>query len=690
MCRLLFFLAFTLMTFKLAFSQNLDPVRLLDYGDNYFASISSFGEKDIYEFKGESGDVIHIRVRDEYDVDAYIELFNPEGKLIAMNWSDGGLAKIKNFRLDQSGTFTLKIHDRNNNDIGNYGISLHKLGSNNYSTLLPELISLTDTIHSICAINSYRIYAEKGDVLFAQMRALTEHFECEFYIYDIDGNEVYKAENTGRLATVGPVTIPTSGPYYIQIMDRGGNDTDIYGFTCLLTNKHNLANKISCGNSEEGKIYQLCERVVYQYKPEIGSNTLLELRSLNNSLESTLDVFNSKGELIGSMTNSGKLLSLLIPASMSEESYLIAASDKNGNDFGTYGLQVHSFGENSCSTFLSCTNGYQEININQLAEGHLFSIEGQEGNHININLKEIDLHLEPVIRLFDHYGNLLIEQRNNVNASLNDQLFPYTGQYFVLVNDQSGNDLGAMELHVNKEDFFLEMNPCVTTYFGLYPFCERTLGTGINGNGYHFEWSNGETSPTITVCPEDKTNYSVTVTNSEGCTAVGSTFVDVINSQCGNENNPKVTICHINTNTGARSEMCIDEEGVWGHLENGKGHEQCFIGPCNEVSICNSDKTIIDEEEVEVRSANVQDDWELTIYPNPAETDFHISIQNNNSQTPIIVEIFNLEGKKVYEGQWSGLEDISLNVRDQNLHPGIYYVRVHNQFFQNIKSIVIL
>ena len=53
----------------------------------------------------------------------------------------------------------------------------------------------------------YHLEVKKNDVLFTQMRAETVHFECDFFIYDSKGNQIHRANNKGRLATVGPITI---------------------------------------------------------------------------------------------------------------------------------------------------------------------------------------------------------------------------------------------------------------------------------------------------------------------------------------------------------------------------------------------------------------------------------------------------------------------------------------------------
>ncbi|MDF1698860.1 MAG: T9SS type A sorting domain-containing protein [Saprospiraceae bacterium] len=80
---------------------------------------------------------------------------------------------------------------------------------------------------------------------------------------------------------------------------------------------------------------------------------------------------------------------------------------------------------------------------------------------------------------------------------------------------------------------------------------------GGNGGPYLFEWSNGETSPEIEICPTVLTTYSVTVTDELGCSSVSQTDAYVVPSVdillpetlvvCKddeyNENNPEYIVC---------------------------------------------------------------------------------------------------------------------------------------------------
>src|SRR5690606_13868100 len=59
------------------------------------------------------------------------------------------------------------------------------------------------------------------------------------------------------------------------------------------------------------------------------------------------------------------------------------------------------------------------------------------------------------------------------------------------------------------------------TYFGYAGNdCATLSGSATGGNGnFSFAWSNNSNSHTTTVCPTSPTLYTLTVTDSEGCSA---------------------------------------------------------------------------------------------------------------------------------------------------------------------------
>lgn len=671
----------------------------LKYGDNHESEISVLGEIDHYNFEAKAGDVIMIRMRDETLVDSYIKLYDPEGTMVRSAWSDGGLAKIKDFQLEKSGTYSIEAYDANHSDVGRYGISLHQLNGQEYAKPLPAIISFEDNIDKIVGVNCYSFEAEQGDVLLTIMRALTVHLECEFFIYNSDGQQVYRSINKGRSATVGPITLEKTDTYSILVTDRGGNDKDTFGMTNMLLNRHESIPILQCGDNSSSTLEKLVERKFYRLVARPGQIPLIEARSNNIVLEMSMDIYDEAGQLVSQKSQTNKLLSEIIPASVEEKSYLIAVYDRNGNDFGDFGLQVQFLDDSYCPDELSCTNTKDSISIDGLAQNRLFSIQGVAGEPVNVILKEKQALLEPHVRMYDLSGKLLLEKYHGVKVDLSDHTFPYTGKFLLLASDRSGNDIGGFEISAPASGIDLEITACQTVFNGFEPMSSATLFVEGKGENLSFLWSTGATSQSIHMTPQESTNFSVTVTNPSGCSGVTETFVEVIDTRCGNGNgSPKVEVCHVKNN-GNHQTLCISINGVWEHLENGNGHEGCHLGPCEHQSACepeNDDGEDDDGEEGDKEdqsakeAANRTVENDALIFPNPTSNDLSVNLSAITSDM-VHISIIKFSGEVIYRQAMineGGLFTYSFGQND--MPKGLYLIKIESESISQTQSIIYL
>lgn len=114
-------------------------------------------------------------------------------------------------------------------------------------------------------------------------------------------------------------------------------------------------------------------------------------------------------------------------------------------------------------------------------------------------------------------------------------------------------------------------------------------GSGSGGfPGYSYSWSptssivSGANSQTATVDPSVPTTYTLTVTDSKGCTATSTVFVDVVNVDCSNNGNAKkVEVCHVPPGNPANAHViCISENAVGTHLDEHTDNLGYCGNPC--------------------------------------------------------------------------------------------------------------
>ena len=212
---------------------------------------------------------------------------------------------------------------------------------------------------------------------------------------------------------------------------------------------------------------------------------------------------------------------------------------------------------------------------------------------------------------------------------------------------------------------------CRTVYFGFDPeSCTDITALASGGTGpYTWEWSTGETTETITVCPETTTDYYVTVTDSNGCVGVaGPIQVLVVDVHCG-ASGDKVSVCHIPPgNPGIAHTICISRTAVLAHLAHGD-----FLGDClNTADPCG------DEDAFQGRPVVFGTDaagLEPVIWPNPGTGDLNLHV-DGSTEGPVKVVLMTPQGSQVRTmtiesgfnyGTLSGLSE---------LQEGLYYVLV--------------
>ncbi|CAM2886656.1 endonuclease [Flavobacterium frigoris] len=204
----------------------------------------------------------------------------------------------------------------------------------------------------------------------------------------------------------------------------------------------------------------------------------------------------------------------------------------------------------------------------------------------------------------------------------------------------------------------------VTVYNGYKEkSCTTLSATGITGGiqPYSYKWSNGATTNTIKVCPEQTTTFTLTVTDANGCTAVAERTVNVEDVRCGNNTrNPKVEICH-----NGRS-ICVDENAVKWHLAHGDTLGSCTQQDNNQVRITN-----------------------VNVFPNPFVNNVNVSLTSSVT-AKVDFWVYNFFGQLVYQSsnEISAGKSIS-NLELSTLRKGFYFLKtVVNGKLQNIKYLV--
>lgn len=244
-----------------------------------------------------------------------------------------------------------------------------------------------------------------------------------------------------------------------------------------------------------------------------------------------------------------------------------------------------------------------------------------------------------------------------------------------ICNDGKDNDCDGL---VDESEINVDAGTCVSAYFGYAPMDGATLNASVSGGSgtYSYAWSNGGNTSSITVTPSETTEYSVTVTDSYGCTAVASVTVQVIDVRCGNKGD-KVMVCHSSGKSGKTEQLCIASSAVKAHLKHGDQ-----LGACDQDDPCGNSAAMYLDPDLAEMVSELEESFH--IYPNPAQTEISVI---GHSASPYSVDVLNTQGKSIMNFEHQ-TEDQKVDI--SGLPNGIYFFRIQSGNYQQIERVVIM
>lgn len=198
-----------------------------------------------------------------------------------------------------------------------------------------------------------------------------------------------------------------------------------------------------------------------------------------------------------------------------------------------------------------------------------------------------------------------------------------------------------------------------TVYIGYLPASSVTLTANASGGTsvYSYIWSNGSSIATTTVSPTTATNYTVTVTDANGCQATANKTIDVIDIR-GGKKMDKVNICH-KTGVGSNN-ITISSTDVPDHLAHGD-----MLGSC----------TVTTAAAVNARiSEPAMGKLSVQVFPNPSPVEFTLLISGLNLTEKINVRILDLQGRIVE--QHTNINPTQKLTIGDGFRSGVYFAEI--------------
>lgn len=230
----------------------------------------------------------------------------------------------------------------------------------------------------------------------------------------------------------------------------------------------------------------------------------------------------------------------------------------------------------------------------------------------------------------------------------------FAGTYCVEVTDNRTGCTTDSCLTVNEPTLLVcDAGDCGVVFPGYVgpgdSLCHTLNGSASGGTpGYTYQWSypgiaNAGSSASLTVCPDTTTEYTLTVTDANGCVCTSTQIVHAYNVSTCNANGNKILVCHVPPGNPANEHnVCIGASAVQPHVLGANGHGTCYLGPCG-YDPCTGSKNGADQVAVELSSG-----LEVEAYPNPfsQSTTIEFSVEKI---TTVKIEVYSATGVKIGE-----------------------------------------
>ena len=442
----------------------------LTYGDATTASISVAGEVDTYTFSGNAGDIIRIRMRgSSQGVDGCFKLLGPAGNLLSEECDDGGIVQLVAYTLPSTGFYSIIAQDHNDNDTGDYGLSLEVLNGTEGVKMVSCGDDILSSLDHWTEVDLYGLECAAGDQLMIQMRSTLSNVECRLELIDPSGNTVANEVTQTGLAIISAFTIPTNGRYTIAAYDGNGNDLGDYGISFQLLNDESCATPIDCGTTINNTFAQVAQVDAYTMNCVAGDQIVIRATDLGTSLEPNLILCDANGtDVVATMDSETAEINYNIPNS---GSYNLIVRDDKGNDTGEYSLSLQVVNSEACAKFLDCGDNAFSTTLDEENEVDVYSFKANQGEIINVQMRGYLNGIDAFLKIYDTAGNLLASDYSNGSmASINDLVIPTEGLYTITAEDRNGNDTGEYGLSFHR----VHLDLCPTSLS-----CDNSTSNGM-------------------------------------------------------------------------------------------------------------------------------------------------------------------------------------------------------------------
>ncbi len=456
------------------YSSDINTIGIVSVGSEESAYLDFLGDSDWFKVSLVSGQTYQFDCIDSGVIDPYLYLRNSQGNIITYDDDTGsGDDSRIIYTATSTGNYFLDVSDYSNNDIGYYTVKAKLLNTDDYSSDINTIGSIslggntTGNIDYISDRDWFKVSLVQGQTYQFDC---TENNSLDTYMYlrDNQGNYIDYNDDGGSDHDDPRITFTadTSGIYFLDIGDIGDNNTGDYEvhFSRITTTDDfsddiNTTGTISIGGKVTASLDFNSDYDWFSLSLIQGTTYVFDAIAFN-SIDPFISLRDSQGNLLISDDNSGNNNNAQITyTASSTDTYFIDMSDFGNNDTGYYEINTSISYNSSVDDFSGdiFTNGNASMGgsvsaaLDFAGDSDWFAITLQSGNRYQfdcIESNEIDAYL----RIRDSNGISLQYDDNGGTGDDPRIVFDATnsGIYFLDVGDVGNINTGSYQLYAQQ------------------------------------------------------------------------------------------------------------------------------------------------------------------------------------------------------------------------------------------------
>jgi hypothetical protein len=426
---------------------------VINYGDCIPDSIEVVTDIDEFQFDGGIGDKIIIRMQKTTgDLYPVIELYDNNMNLLR---SDSGSpqAYIFDYTLPFGDAFIIRVRDSNNDDTGNYWLSLEcrqDVRDNGvdigYDTLIPG-----KEVAYYGEMDGYRFTGSAGNKIIIRMNKISGDLYPVIELFDPSMNEI-RSDSGSPQAYIEDYVLPVTGEYVIYARDSNADDTGFYWLSLQCRQQvRDSGPDIDYDTlipSDEVENYG--DMDAYKFLGAAGDKIIVRLNKISGDVYPVIELFDPSMNEIRSDSGSPQayIEDFVLPVT---GQYTIYTRDSNGDDTGYYWLSLKSRQyAHGWGTPVTCSASYPSESIEAYGDIDAFVLlPCVAGSALNISMDKVGGDLYPKLELFDRTFNRLVYDTGSPRAEITNYVCTYDGIVIIYASDSSGDDTGLYNLTID-------------------------------------------------------------------------------------------------------------------------------------------------------------------------------------------------------------------------------------------------